>query len=214
MAVQVTVVAPTGNAKPEAGRQATVTPGQLSCAAGNRKVTTAVLVPGSVFLTRSAGWASVGLSSSTTVTWKLQVALLPEVSVAVQLTVVVPIGKIEPDGGTQLVMTPGVLSVAVTMKVTTAEQSPVSLVLRMSGGQIILGVSASLMVTLKVTLVLLLEVSVAVQVTVVTPIGKVEPDPGEQATVTPGQLSCATGNEKVTTAVSFPASGPRTISEG
>jgi hypothetical protein len=42
-------------------------------------------------------------------------------------------------------------------------------------------------------------VSVAVQVTVVTPMGKQEPEGGLQTTVTPGQLSVATGGGKVTT---------------
>ena len=121
-----------------------------------------------------------------------------------QVTVVTPTGNTEPDGGTQAAVTPGALSVAVGVKFTAAEQSPRSLVFRMSAGQTILGGSLSLTVTLKVTLVLLLEVSVAVQVTVVTPIGKVEPEVGTQATVTPGQLSWAVGTVKVTIAVSFP----------
>jgi hypothetical protein len=57
-----------------------------------------------------------------TVTLKQHWALLPEVSVAVQQTGVVPPGKLEPDGGVQLVVTPGQLSVAVgAEKVTTAE---------------------------------------------------------------------------------------------
>ena len=50
-----------------------------------------------------------------TVTVKLQVAWLLLASVAVQLTVVVPTGKVAPDGGMQLVVTPGQLSFAVTV---------------------------------------------------------------------------------------------------
>ena len=42
----------------------------------------------------------------TTVTVKLQLAVLPAQSQAVQVTVVVPTGKVEPDGGVQ-VATPG-----------------------------------------------------------------------------------------------------------
>ena len=41
VAVQVTVVVPTGNWLPEAGLQTTVTPGQLSIAAGAVKLTVA-----------------------------------------------------------------------------------------------------------------------------------------------------------------------------
>ena len=41
---------------------------------------------------------------------KLQVAVLPDVSVAVHVTVVVPTGKIEPLGGLHTEVTPGQLS--------------------------------------------------------------------------------------------------------
>ena len=47
-------------------------------------------------------------------------AVLPDASVAVQVTVVTPTGKHVPDGGLQTVVTPGQLSVAVGGgKVTT-----------------------------------------------------------------------------------------------
>ncbi len=54
-----------------------------------------------------------GGSLSTTVTVKVQEAVLPDASVAVQVTGVAPFGKVEPDGGLQLVVTPGQLSLAV-----------------------------------------------------------------------------------------------------
>jgi hypothetical protein len=60
-----------------------------------------------------AGQVIVGFSVSFTVTVKLQVAVLPEPSVAVQVTVVVPLGNVEPEGGEQETVTPGQLSVAV-----------------------------------------------------------------------------------------------------
>jgi hypothetical protein len=50
---------------------------------------------------------------SLTVTVKLQEPLLPEVSVAVQVTVVVPFGKVEPEVGLQATVAPGQLSLAV-----------------------------------------------------------------------------------------------------
>ena len=46
---------------------------------------------------------------------KLQVLVLPEASVAVALTVVVPRGNVEPEGGSLSTVTPGQLSVAVTV---------------------------------------------------------------------------------------------------
>ena len=55
----------------------------------------------------------VGGCVSVTVTVKLQLAVLPEVSVAVQVTVVVPLEKVDPEGGLQLVVTPEQLSAAV-----------------------------------------------------------------------------------------------------
>ena len=66
-----------------------------------------------------------------------------------------------------------------------------------------LGLLSSCSATSKVEIVneqvaVLLEESVAVQVTVVVPTGKQEPAGGLQITVTPGQLSEATGAGKVT----------------
>ena len=55
----------------------------------------------------------VGACVSFTVTVNEQLAVLPLVSVAVQLTVVVPFGKAEPDAGVQATVTPGQLSLAV-----------------------------------------------------------------------------------------------------
>ena len=53
-------------------------------------------------------------------TLKLQASVLPQESVAVQFTVVMPDGKNAPDGGTQAIATgAGQLSVAVTVKFTT-----------------------------------------------------------------------------------------------
>lgn len=72
-----------------------------------------------------AGRLQVGASTSFTVTVNEQdVEVLPLVSVAVQLTVVVPLGKAVPDDGLQEVVTPGQLSFAVGEKLTTAEHCP------------------------------------------------------------------------------------------
>jgi len=49
--------------------------------------------------------------------------------------------------------------------------------------------------TLNEQLAVFPEVSVAVHVTVVTPVGKHEPDGGEHTNVTPGQLSDTVGGE-------------------
>lgn len=63
----------------------------------------------------------VGACVSLTVTVKLHEFVLLEVSVAVQLTVVVPFMKVEPAGGVHTTVAPGQLSFTVALYVTTAE---------------------------------------------------------------------------------------------
>src|SRR5215475_8797029 len=79
--------------------------------------------------------------TSQTVTLKLQEAVAPPESVAVQLTVVTPSGKAEPEGGLQTTVTPGQLSVtAGSGKVTMAVVLPgVGAITSRSGGQVMTG---------------------------------------------------------------------------
>lgn len=136
----------------------------------------------------------VGFWLSLTVTVKLQVAVLLEASVAVQVTVVTPLWKVEPDAGEQDAVAPGQLSVGVGVAyVATAEQSPAAVLSVMFAGQVMLGFCVSFTRTVNVQVAVLLEASVAVQVTVVVPTWKVEPDAGEQEAVAPGQLSVGVG---------------------
>ena len=70
-------------------------------------------MPGAVVVVMLAGQVTVGAWLSLTVTVKLQSAeLFPLASVAWQVTVVVPFGKVEPLGGVQVVVEPGQLSAA------------------------------------------------------------------------------------------------------
>jgi len=151
----------------------------------------------------AGGWVSL----TVTVNWQL--AVWPDVSVAVQVTVVVPFGNVDPDGGLQLEVTPGQLSLAVGENVTTAEHTFGSVGLIMFDGQLIVGFSVSLTVTVNEQVVaeVLPLVSVAEQVTGVVPFGNVEPDAGLQLAVAPGQLSLAVA-EKLTTAEQLPVSFP------
>src|SRR5688572_8888219 len=55
---------------------------------------------------------------SCTVTVNAQVLVLPLASTAVQLTGVVPVANVDPEGGVQLIETPGQLSVTVAANVT------------------------------------------------------------------------------------------------
>ena len=122
---------------------------------------------------------------SNTFTGKLHVAVFPEASVAVQLTVVVPSGKLVPDGGTHTTAPAGSaqLSAAVTVYVTSVPTFVVGQVggddLTTSVGQFNTGACVSLTVTVNVQL----GPVVVVQLTVVVPIAKVEPAGGVQVTV-------------------------------
>ena len=112
-----------------------------------------------------------GVVSRTVITW-YDLAVLPE-SVTVQVTVVTPIGN---DPGASFVITafgPAFVSVAVPR--STAVRSPVASTVREDGAEIRRGGVVSRTVTLCVAVAVLSAVSVAVQVTVVTPIGN---DPG------------------------------------
>ena len=70
----------------------------------------------------------------------VQLVVLPDVSVAVQVTVLVPFWNVEPDGGLQLDMTPGQLSVTVGVeKLTTAAHWPGAVFTVISEAQLIVG---------------------------------------------------------------------------
>jgi len=84
--VQVTEFVPLANVEPLAGLHTLVTPGQLSVALTNQVTLEASQTPAVVFVTMLAGQVITGFSVSLTVTVKLQLAVLPEASVAVQVT--------------------------------------------------------------------------------------------------------------------------------
>jgi len=120
---QVTVVVPFGKIAPETGTHEGVPiPEQLSLAAGAAYVTAAEHWPAAVGTAMFAGHVSEGACVSLTVTVKEQLAEFLAASLTVQLTVVEPFGKVEPDGGVQTgEPVPGQLSDAVAVKVTIAE---------------------------------------------------------------------------------------------
>lgn len=128
-----------------------------------------------------------------TVTVKLQRAVLPEVSVAMQLTVVMPLGKVAPEGGLQDAMTSAQLSLALTVNRTRCSQAPAAAVTVMFAGQVIIGGSLSRTVTVKLQVAEPPKVSIATQFTGVVPRGKAEPEGGVQKIVTSeqGLTGCA-----------------------
>jgi len=124
-----------------------------------------------------------------TITVKAQLAVLPEGSVAVQLTVVNPTAKQLPDAGTQTIVAEQ-LSVAVAANVTVLHGSAIVLVtVAMSTGQTILGTSVSLTSIVKEQLV----PEAVLQVTVVVPTGKNGPEGGVQAKLPQGMPVTAPG---------------------
>ena len=98
----------------------------------------------------SAGTVTTGSVVSRTVTVKVADPVLPAVSVAEQVTVVGPSGKVLPDAGVQTgVIEPSTVSVAVAVNVTTAPAELVASVV-ISAGTVTTGSVVSRTVTVKV----------------------------------------------------------------
>jgi hypothetical protein len=152
-----------------------------------------------VFVTIFAGQVTTGDSLSLTVTLKLQLAVLPLASVAVQVTVVGPLAKAEPLAGEHRKVVPGQLSLTTGTNATTWLHWPGAVLVLMLAGQVMLGGAVSFTVTVKLQLATLPAASVAVQVTVFVPLKKTLPLVGVQLTVTPEQLSVAVAGAKPTT---------------
>src|SRR5258706_15294123 len=87
----------------------------------------ATLFRSSLLTVMSVGTVSAGFSVSFTVTVKVLVVGFPWSSVSGTRTVVGPTGNVEPEGGVLTDATPGQLSVAGGVKVTTAPHPPGSL---------------------------------------------------------------------------------------
>ena len=188
---------------------------QLSFADGSVQDTTESQEPKSLDFVISVGQPTItGTWVSLIVTSKLHVTLtLPDSSSATYVTTVVPKGKIDPGVWDFVqVILPDVVQLSATVgstQVTTALHESVSLSWVISVGQSdITGISLSVMVTVKLQLVVLLEASVTSKVLIVSPTGKALPliNPAVWTVLTPGQLSVPTGAVKVTTAPQVPAS--------
>jgi hypothetical protein len=149
-----------------------------------------------VFWVMSPGTLTTGgvVSVSVTTTWNDAEPVLPCESVAVQVTVVLPIGKVDPEAGEQDgVIGPSTLSFADAEYVSVFPPGEVVLSW-MSLGTVTTGgvVSVNVIVTWNDPEPVLPCESVAVQFTVVVPTGKVEPELGEQdGVIDPSTASCA-----------------------
>ena len=171
---------------------------QLSLETGVPRFTFVAVQPELADTITSGGQKMVGAWVSLTVTENVQVLVLPEASVAVLVTRVRPIGKVDPDKRLETRLVTEQLSVAVTEKMTLLRLHwPASAVRTRLDGQVRTGFCVSVTVTENVQELVLPEASVAVLVTVVTPIGKVDPDKRLETRLVTEQLSVAV-TEKVT----------------
>jgi hypothetical protein len=113
LAVHVTIVDPTLNFVPEAGSQ--VAGSVPSTASTAETVNVSTFPNGSVVESvMFAGTVMTGPVVSCTVTWKEALLEFPAASLAVQLTVVVPSGNVDPDAGVQFELVTPTASVNVT----------------------------------------------------------------------------------------------------
>ena len=142
--VHVTVVVPIG----KVAGALLVTPAipQLSEVTGAARTTVAKQEPGSALAFTAAAHVMVGFSLSVTVTFCVQVAELPALSVTVQVTAVVPIGKV---AGALLVTdaTVQLSEVAGAARTTVVKQDPAEAGAVTFAGQVIVGFSLSVTVT-------------------------------------------------------------------
>jgi len=150
--------------------------------------------------TVTAWQIAVGVCPSTTVTLKEHVAVLPVLSVAVAVTVVVPAANVLPEAGLLTIVSLPQLSEPVTLNVTTALQLFKSLVWVISDGHVMTGFCPSTTVTVNEQVAELPLTSVTVLVTVVVPALNVLPEAGFDTIEDTEQLSVPV-TLNVTTAV-------------
>jgi len=173
------VVQVPGRANNCGGSEAVKVPGCGTAVGFASVAVTLTTLPGPV---QASGSATVTCGLATklfvNITVNPQVATRFDVSVAVQLTGVVPRLNIEPDAGVHTTEATEQLSIATGGAKLTASESP-AMVLTMLAGQVITGFWLSFTVTVK----LHRSPVVLLQVTVVTPFAKVDPDGMSQVTV-------------------------------
>ena len=151
-----------------------IVPVQLSVVVGVPKITpVAVHEFASATAVTFAGQVIVGFWVSFTVTVCVQVCIFPATSLAVQVTVVTPIGKLDGELLVTVIVPvqlSDVVGVPKTTPVATHELASATAVT--FAGQVIVGFWVSFTVTVCVQVCVFPAASLAVQVTVVTPIGK------------------------------------------
>src|SRR5712691_11816932 len=191
VAVQITALVPTGYGS--LPLLTTVPTPQLSPAIGVPRLTLVALhEPGSALTVTAAGQLMLGAWSSTTITFCVQLLELPLTSVTVQTTALVPTRYGSLASLTTL-LTPQLSLVLAGAPSATplALHKPASALTVTSAGQLIVGRSVSVTVTVKLHPLVLPAASLTPQLTAVTPTRKVAPLGGLHTTVTLVQLSLA-----------------------
>jgi hypothetical protein len=198
-AVQLTVVVATGKVVPDAGAQDTGRGPSTRSAAELAKVTIAPAGPVASTV-MFAGTVRAGAVVSRTVMVKPPEAVLPARSVDEQATVLVPMANTDPDGGVHVTgRAPSTTSVAVALKLTATPALLAASRVR-SAGRVRTGAEESLTAMVKVPEAGFPAASVAVHVTVVVPMGNVEPDIGVQLGVSGPSTASSAVAVKVATA--------------
>jgi hypothetical protein len=194
-ALQSTVVTPIGNVEPDVNppvdAQVTASdPSAKSVAVGVVHDSTAPAELVAVAVMPVGVPTITGAASFTVTVNVVGIALSPAASCALQVTVVIPIGNVEPDAGMQdTASVPSTKSVAVGEVYATAVPNALVAVIPVMSDEAPITGAASLTVTVNVVDAVFSYGSVAVQVTVVVPIANVEPDVGEQDTGTDAPYS-------------------------
>ena len=171
MAEQVTVVGPNPNSEALGGAHSTArAPSTRSVAVASNA---GRAPPGrSASTSRSTGTAMTGPVVSTTETVNDELPVLPAASVAEQVTVFAPSGKVLPDSGAQVAArSPSTVSVAAAAYEVVAPSGPVASRVR-SSGTLTAGAVVSTTLTSNDFCVVLPWSSTAVQLTAVLPSGK------------------------------------------
>jgi hypothetical protein len=183
VAEHFTVVTPTANAAPDAGRHDVPTEPSTRSSAVAAYVTMRPDGPFASAVT-SAGRPRTGAVVSTTLISNDALPVLLRLSVAEQLTVVVPSANVEPEAGEQLgVSAPSTRSAADAEYVTAAPDAP-DASWPNDAGTVSTGAVVSTTVTSNAPLLTLLWLSVALHPTEVVPSPKVDPEDGAHKGVT------------------------------
>jgi len=202
VARHTTVVLPRGKVEPLTGPLIRVSAGaglgQLSVAVTEYANAADTQLLPEVLIVWFAGQLIVGACVSFTVTRKVQVFVKPDPSVARSVIVVTPLGNADPEDNPLCNDTTGAgeqLSVAVALYVATAAHWPTSAFFVWFCGQVIVGASPSVTVTVNEQLAVKPAPSVAFHATTVTPLSNTVPlaPPLRRSTLAPVQLSDHTG---------------------